>query len=435
VNEGPELALSLSINYQIFLTTGMPSAIGFVGGFMVDGIDKYNLAFNLGTNPKDTLVTLQVRKLNANQVINLINAAAKLNIQTPKEELIRFEDVNIYASPLGCLLGSKIYPPGFAIQGKAFIYGKKVEIDCSLGTQGLKLKGEIEGFSLGPLTVNGGKRYDGSQDENARIDLEITKARQHFEVNGSIALWTFEVSVFVLAEVFPDPQLEFNFQLSWSDLIKFKVAGKLIKDAGDPEKGALSKLQNADFELYALMEQQVLTEVSVAMKHWFNSAQASVHQGIDDAKRKVEDAKKEFDRKVEEAKKVVQEKQAIFDQKMNDAQASLKEKENECVEKRMANEKWIIGEEKKAQEKVQAETAKLDAAQKVFQDDMNTKKRELAQKKREGEDAINSKIRDLQNTRIQFQQDFGNAVQALQSAEARLRDEQCKYRPSLETRD
>jgi hypothetical protein len=410
----------------------MPSAIGFLGGFVVDDIDEYNLGFNLGSNPKDTLVTLKVSKLNANQVINLINAAAELDIRPPKEELIRFEDVNIYASPFGCLLGSKIYPPGFAIQGKAFIYGKKVEIDCSLGTQGMKLKGEIEGFNLGPLTVKGGKRYDGSQEENARIDFEITKARQHFEVNGSIALWTFEVSVFVLAEVLPDPQLEFNFQLSWSDLIKFQVAGKLIKDASDPEKGDLSKLQNADFELYALMEQRVLTEVSVAMKEWFNSAQVAVHQGIDEGKRKVDEAKKEFDRKVEEAKKVVQEKQAVFNQKMNDAQASLKQTENEYAEKRMQNERWIIGEEKKAQEKVQTETAKLGAAQKAFQDDMDAKKRNLTQKKREGEDAINAKIRELQDERIKFQKAFGNAIQALQTAESRLRDEQCKFSPSLE---
>ena len=51
-----------------------------------------------------------------------------------------------------------------------------------------------------------------------------------------------------------EPQLEFNFELFWSDLLKFQVDGKLIKDPADAKKGTLAKLENADFELHALME-------------------------------------------------------------------------------------------------------------------------------------------------------------------------------------
>ena len=67
-------------------------------------------------------------------------------------------------------------------------------------------------------------------------------------------MWDAEVSVFVLAVVLLEPQLEFNFELFWSDLLKFQVDGKLIKDPADAKKGTLAKLENADFELHALME-------------------------------------------------------------------------------------------------------------------------------------------------------------------------------------
>lgn len=418
----------MEIDYSTFLATGMPSAIGFAGGFKVDDKDTYALAISLGTNPKETLVELKARCLSAGQVINLVNAVANFEMERPKEEIIRFEDVDIYASPLGSLLGTKIYPPGFVVKGKAFILGKKVEVDCSLGSTGLKLKGEVEGFSLGPLVVRGGKRVDGTRGSGALLDLEITKARQHFEVNGSIQLWEVEVSVFVLAEVLPKAQLEFNFELSWSNLLKVQVNGKLIKDPADAEKGTLGELDGADFELHAVMEQRILTSVAESMREWFKSAQVSVHEGIEDAKRKVDEVKKAFDLKVEQAKDAVAEERAIFNQKMEEAQASLREKEKDCQRERAENERWILAEEKRAAAEIQNATANLDAKKKAFEDDMEEKKRDLTKTKRDGEDAVNDKIRDLQDKRTALQRDFGNVNEALERAEARVREEECEFK-------
>ena len=406
----------------------MPSAVGFKGGFQVDDEDTYDLGFSLGTNPKETLVTLQVRRLDAGQVINLVNAVANFEIEQPKEEIIRFEDVNIYASLLGSILGTKIYPPGFVVQGKAFIFGKKVEIDCSLGSTGMKLKGEVEGFSLGPLVVRGGKRVDGTRSDGALLDLEITKARQHFEISGSIQLWEVEASVFVLVEILPKTQLEFNFELSWSNLLKIQVDGRLIKGPVDAEEGALGELDRADFELHAVMEQRILTSVAESMREWFKKAQVSVHEGIEDAKRAVDEAKKAFDLKVEHAKGVVAESRANFNQKMEEAQSTLREKEEQCQRERAENERWILSEEKRAAAEIQDATAKLDAKKKAFEDDMEEKKRGLTKTKRDGEDAVNDKIRDLQDKRIALQRDFGNVIEALERAEARVREEECEFK-------
>lgn len=320
ISLGPRLTLEVEIVYEQFLATGTPSGMGFEGGFVVDEVDAYALAINLGTNPKETLVKLQATRFESSQVINLVNAAADLDIDKPDREIIRFQDVNVYASPLGCIIGTQVYPPGFVVQGKAFILDKKVEIDCRIGSEGLKLKGEIEGFTLGPLAIRGGKCADGTQGENAFIDFEITKERQCFELSGSVALWDLEAGVFVKAQIMPDPELEFNFELAWSDLIKFQVDGKLIKpEPADRElekggaganTGALANLEDADFQLHALMEQRILTEISEAMQKWFASAQASVDQGIEEAKRKVDEAKLEFERKCEEAKQEVKKTQA-----------------------------------------------------------------------------------------------------------------------------
>ncbi|KAJ6482752.1 hypothetical protein C8R45DRAFT_1150358, partial [Mycena sanguinolenta] len=400
--------------------------IGFTGGLLVDEKDDYRLAFNLGTNPKQTLLSLQARRLTAEEVITLVNAVADFELKSPKEEIIRFEDVDIYASPLGCLVGTKMYPPGFVVKGKAFILGKKVEIDCSLGSNGMKLKGEVEGFYLGPLGVHGGKRVDGTRGENTLIDLEISKERQHFEVSGSIELWSLEASVFVLIETMPEPQLEFHFELSWSELVRFQVQGELIKDPANTERGVLGSLENADFKLYALMDQRILASVAESMRTWFQNAQVSVDADIKAAKRKVDEAKAEFDRKIEDAKRKVEETRKTFNEKVDAAQAGLREKEMQCANERATNERWILEEEKRAEAETRAANSKLDAIQKNFEDDMEQKKHNLSRTRRDGEEVINGKIRDLQDTRVSLQRDFGNAIEALERGEARVREESCK---------
>lgn len=437
ISLGPRLTLEVEIVYEQFLATGTPSGMGFEGGFVVDEVDAYALAINLGTNPKETLVKLQATRFESSQVINLVNAAADLDIDKPDREIIRFQDVNVYASPLGCIIGTQVYPPGFVVQGKAFILDKKVEIDCRIGSEGLKLKGEIEGFTLGPLAIRGGKCADGTQGENAFIDFEITKERQCFEISGSVALWDLEAGVFVKAQIMPDPELEFNFELAWSDLIKFQVDGKLIKpEPADRElekggaganTGALANLEDADFQLHALMEQRILTEISEAMQKWFASAQASVDQGIEEAKRKVDEAKLEFERKCEEAKQEVKRTQAKFDAAMEAAQADLRAEEEKCRREQVENEQYILEEEKRADEHIRQAVAVLNGKKRDFQDDMDGKKRDLAQKRRDGEEAINGKIRDLQGSREKLQRDFGNAIQALESARARVNEEECKW--------
>lgn len=210
------------------------------------------------------------------------------------------------------------------VPGKAFILDKKVEIDCRIGKQGLKLKAQIERFSLGLLTVQGGKRTDGTRSRNALVDIEITKERQHFEVNGSIALWDLETSAFVFAEAMPNPQLEINFELAWSDLLKFQVDGKLIRPAGSTEK-ALNNLDHAYFELHAVIEQHILREISEAMQKRFNSAQVSVHEGIEEAKRKVDEAKAEFERKCAAALEQVRKAKVAFEADMESAQSCLRQ--------------------------------------------------------------------------------------------------------------
>jgi hypothetical protein len=420
------LLLSAAIDYKQFAASGTPTTLGFKAGFKVDNVDEYFVAVALGTNPKETLVKLDATRLEGRQIINLVNAMADIEIPAPKEDLIRFEDVHIYASPLGCILGDTMYPPGFVAKGKAFILGKKVEIDCRIGAEGLKLKGEIERFSLGPLTVKGGKRVDGSQAENALIDLEITKARQHFEVSGSIALWNAELSVFVLAEIRPHPQLEFNFQLVWSDLIRFQVDGKMIRSSDDVEKAELTNIDDADFYLHAVMEQRILEEISIAMRRWFTSAQQSVHEGVESVKRKLDEAQAAFVAKVEEAEKSVEETKAKFNEAMEAAQANLRAKQDDLESKKVENELQMRAEEKRADEEIRQKNVELDRTQKAFEDDMGSKKCDLEQKRRDGADAINARIRELEETRARFQRDFGNAIEAISDAEARVRDEECK---------
>lgn len=294
------------------------------------------------------------------------------------------------------------------------------------GKVGTKLKGEIDEFTLGPLAIRGGRRADGSRTLNPLIDFELTKERQHFEVSGSITLWDLEASIFVLAEVFPNTQLEFNFELAWSDLLKFQVDGKLIrlKGAKGEQVVSIGRLGDADFQLHALMEQKILASVAESMQKWFKSASQSVHEGIDEAKRKLDTAKKEFDEACKRAEQVVEDKRVIFNQRMEEAQAGLRTKQQEIAGKRAEAEKQVIAEEKRAAAEIATAQAVLDKKQKSFQDDMEQTKRDLASKRRNAEDSFDEKIHDLQDKRVPIQDSFGDATRAIQEADDHVRENQ-----------
>ena len=181
----------------------------------------------------------------------------------------------------------------------------------------------------------------------------------------------------------PNPQLEFNFSLAWSNLIRFQVKGKLIKDETIADKGALHSLDNADFQLYVLMEQGILAAISEAMQKWFASAQASVYEGIDAAKRNVDEAKVAFDKACQEAKRYVEETPQIFDAKMKAVQSDLLEKERLCERERVMNRKYIIAEELRAQSEIKETTNRLAEKQKASEDDMGEKTRTLASTRRD----------------------------------------------------
>lgn len=270
------------------------------------------------------------------------------------------------------------------------------------------------------MTVTGGKRVDGPHAENALIDFKITRERQHFEVSGSITLWDLNASVFVLAEITPILQLEFNFELAWSNLLKFQVDGKLLRPAvnGGNKGGELKNLENADFQLHAVMKQHILTEISNAMRNWFKGTQVSVHEGVEKAKRKVDEAQAKFESKCEEAKQAVQEARENFEKKMEEAQSDLLAKQRQCELERTENECWMLQRHKEADNRVRSAHAVLDAKKKDFEDDLEEKKRNLGEKKRDGEEAINGAIRDLQDKRISIQRDFGNAIQAVETAKS-----------------
>jgi len=103
---------------------------------MVDGKDKYDLVFNLGTNPKQTIVELKVRRLEAIQVINLVGAVANFEIEPPKQEVIHFEDVESMQARWVAYLERKSTRPGLWPKAKPSSLGKRSRSTALWAAQG-----------------------------------------------------------------------------------------------------------------------------------------------------------------------------------------------------------------------------------------------------------------------------------------------------------
>lgn len=402
----------------MFFASGTPSGLGFEAGVVIDETKRYEAALWLSESIKDTFVKAHIAELDITDVIQIVNSLMEHNVPSPKDDVLRFEEIDLYASQGGCVLGNVEYPPGFVLQGTMFLCGKKAaSVDCRIGKQGLKLYGEIPGFKVGPLTITG------ATGDNAIVDMEITKTRQHFEVNGKIVLWGISASILVIAELQPHPQFIFDFELAWSDLLKFKVYAEMIRGAEDTD---LKNLENSDFVMRATMHQKILSAVADQMQHFFEEAHHAAKEGIAAARKRVIDAKKAFDEKIDAIKADVEMTRAAYKSRVAQVEQDFRIKEEECNLKRISLEREVISAESHANKLVADANTNLDQKELEMNQKVQEAKTSLADKEREGDQEIGGAIQTLQQKRVDLQNGFGNAIDAIRRAEERVNQEECR---------
>jgi hypothetical protein len=117
--------------------------------------------------------------MDVNDVVSLARDVTKLDIPQPPN-FLDFEDIKLYICPTGTTIGTIMYPQGFSYAAAMVIFGKKADVEVAISNADVKIAGDVDNFSLGPLTVRG------KQGPRAQVDIQIGTTTQKAHVDGLV---------------------------------------------------------------------------------------------------------------------------------------------------------------------------------------------------------------------------------------------------------
>ena len=148
------------------------------------------------------LISGKVQQMDVQDLISFANLITGLSIPEPPN-FLDFEDVELYICPAGTVIGTIVYPQGFSYQASMVVFGKKATIACAVSSSDVTVKGSLDDFSLGPLSVQG------VNDPHPTLDIEISPSKQHVDIDGKIVFFDDEAAVSIHVDVLPKPSFSF----------------------------------------------------------------------------------------------------------------------------------------------------------------------------------------------------------------------------------
>lgn len=293
---GPELALELGIEYQVFSVSGIPSKFGLVGGLAMGDVVA-RMAVGVATNPMDMILYGELEKLEPSNLIAFANEVADAGIpEDAVPDFIQLNQLKLYAAPAGGTIGTVVFEPGFSFNCDLVFFGKKANCFFRIGDGGLVAKGHLDKIELGPLTI-GGRR-----GENLLFDLALTAERQGVRFDGEIDFLGSSIGLF--ADV-STKGVEFEFEQSFLGLLTYTINGK--------SEGSLLKPRSLDFRLTAEFDNKLTEYLQTTVSNKIGDAIKAVAAGIDEAKAEVERTQRLYEREFDKANAELTKAQADAD--------------------------------------------------------------------------------------------------------------------------
>jgi hypothetical protein len=112
------------------------------------------------------------------------------------------KDLRLLAAPLGGTLAGRYFPPGFAIAGRAHLFGFDAQVEGSIDlTQGVVLRGAMDPIRLTPAGFEFFAFTDASGKAGPTVDIQLTMARQGINSSGRLRVLGGLLSSAVIARV------------------------------------------------------------------------------------------------------------------------------------------------------------------------------------------------------------------------------------------
>ncbi|KAF3918172.1 hypothetical protein ABW20_dc0103714 [Dactylellina cionopaga] len=396
-------ALEFGIVYSTFVTTGMPGKIGLAGQLNI-GKKEAKAAMMLSQNPSEQLLAASVKDLGVVDLVKFASLILEEDLPEP-DNFLHFTEFDLYLST-GTTVGVTYYPPGASLKGDMLVLGKRAKFDCRIGSE-VKIMATIESFSIGPLTVTGATGRD------PIVDVELSSAVQKVFIDGAVSIWGASAAIHLNADFHPSPKFDFALELKLSDLfllqLRAKMTGKInFKD--------LKSLEDADFEVYAKVEQHIIQHITQQLEQQINSAQQAVQHGFDSVKEKLEEEEREFQEgcqdainKLEAARRVWHQKRDAVKGTFDSAKQSLENTKRDLQQK--VNEAEVAWKGACAAAKRDLENAKNDASAAIREAEAD-----VTRAQQDSDNSIREAQDGLQRTKDDFYREFGGAKRDVENA-------------------
>ncbi|KAF8593814.1 hypothetical protein BDV93DRAFT_529669 [Ceratobasidium sp. AG-I] len=403
VKVGPNLGLSISVLYATFLATGLPSGFAIQGGLMI-GQTEAQLALSINEDPMKVLLSAGLERLNVVDLVVFASDIIDTEIPKPSPNLLDFQKIQLYICPAGVTIGTTFYPQGFSFQADVILFEKRADIKCVVDTGGISLKGGIDNFVLGPLTVRG------TTGPRAVIECELGPAKQHLLIDGVVSLFGLETTARIEVGILPTPKFDWFTQLKFTDVLLFQLRAALV--------GAVSfkDLSDADFVFDALFEQHILEYIHKQLTEQFAQARRAAKDGIDAAKKDVDEAKVAWRAGVDRAQTTLDEKKKTWDAKNESITASSNKIINDFNEEISRLQGEITSAQNKYNKVMTDAQSVVSAAQRDRAQALQSARHDVNNAKRKVADDINAAQRDVDKAEREFNAAFGSANASIESA-------------------
>ncbi|KAF8317612.1 hypothetical protein DL93DRAFT_2165474 [Clavulina sp. PMI_390] len=283
-----------NVSLGLKLVGGRPSGI-LVAGQLKMKSSVISAVIVKGALPGENFLKLHFEKIGPREIVEMAEEILGWDLPEPPQ-IFYFQVADLYVCAKDAMINGTFYKKGLSFHADMTLFGKQIRAVVELSDSGFLVEGEVEPFSIGPLTVAG---YNG---DKLRLKLHMLKHDQSGEISGGMTLThVLRTDFHFKFSMKPNFSIEFWFGVNIVDSIGIAVRAQPVKsvDAGNASSCDISGQR---YKLHASFEQHVLSRVKESVHKSLKEAGEALQRGADEAKEWIDKKEREFSQALEDVK-------------------------------------------------------------------------------------------------------------------------------------
>lgn len=385
------------------------SKILFSGGLAI-GDTEVQVAMAISENPAEQLLKASLSELSITDMVRFTSQISGLDIPLPPKDLLAFRDVSFYIST-GVSIGTTYYPSGVSITGAMELFGKKTNVECTLGST-TRISALFDEVQLGPLLLAG------AGESRPSMIMELGPMEQHILVDGRLKFFELDASVRLVFDILPTPNMRLDISFAFAEALDIDITAQVVGVAD------IKNLKDADFIIDIILEQNILEYINTHTKAHFRVIQRVLKEGPEAARKFFEEEKKRLNAQMIKAKEFLDAAEAAWEAKQKEIEDALDAVMAEFEEGMLELQQGLEEVRKEFETALmdayqQLEQARIDRAAFITSAAIN-----FMHLKRDFQIAIKNQLFDVRATKEETKSKFGVLLQDVKDAEEENRKAQ-----------